>query len=262
MNRTLINNKLVSFMLTMILLLGGIIPVHAASSDNSDRWKVTGALYLWYASMGGNTTTGSGVNVDASDLIDNLDFAFMGLIDVRKQKWSFMADVIYLSVEAGEQGSVTLPTAPTVPIPVNANVDIEGWVVTLTGGHALIQPAKNRLDLRFGARYLQLKSKLDLALNPPSGPTISLSDSSDIWDAVIGIDGRFGLTDKWYLPYYLDVGTGNSKMTWQAFGGVAYAFRKVDVVVAYRHLEWDFDDDPLLDDVNFNGPFAGIAFRF
>jgi len=252
MNRALINNKLISFMLTMILLLGGTIPVHATNSDNSDRWKVTGALYLWYASMGGNTATDSGVNVDASDLIDNLDSAFMGVIDVRKREWSYAADVIYLSVEADKQ--------VTVPLPISANVDIEGWVVTLTAGRSLIQPAKNRLDLRFGARYLQLKSRLDLTV--AGTPLPQISDSGDVWDAVIGIDGRFGLTDKWYLPYYLDVGTGESKLTWQAYGGVGYAFSRVNLVAAYRHLEWDFDDSPVFDDLNFSGPIAGIAFRF
>ena len=83
-----------------------------------------------------------------------------------------------------------------------------------------------------------------------------------MWDAVISVEGRFGLTDKWYLPYYLDVGTGRSNMTWQAYGGVGYGFGKVDAVVAYRHIEWEFDDGPVFDDLNFDGPFAGIQFRF
>ena len=162
MNRIVDRNMLIAFMLAPALLLGGTPPVEASSSGEGDQWNVNAALYIWYASIGGNTTTDSGVNVDASDLIDNLDSAFMGVIEVRNQDWSLMTDVIYLTVEADEQGTATLPSAPGVPVPVNANVDIEGWVVTLTAGPSLIETDQARLDLRFGARYLRLKSKLDL----------------------------------------------------------------------------------------------------
>jgi len=33
----------------------------------------------------------------------------------------------------------------------------------------------------------------------------------------------FGESRKWFVPYYLDVGTGESDLTWQAMGGIGYS---------------------------------------
>ena len=47
--------------------------------------------------------------------------------------------------------------------------------------------------------------------------------------------------DRWTLfadLIYLDVGTGDSDLTWQARGGLNYRFEKVDAVIGYAHLEW------------------------
>jgi hypothetical protein len=70
------------------------------------------------------------------------------------------------------------------------------------------------------------------------------------------------LGKNWYVPYYLDVGTGESNLTWQALGGIGYRFSKVNVLAQYRYLEWDFDDDALIDDLNIQGPFVGFEFLF
>jgi len=70
------------------------------------------------------------------------------------------------------------------------------------------------------------------------------------------------LTKKWYLPFYGDVGTGDSDLTWQVLAGIGYKFKWFDVVAAYRYLDWDFDDNPAIDDLNFSGPIVGIKFVF
>ena len=51
-------------------------------------------------------------------------------------------------------------------------------------------------------------------------------------------------------------------MTWQATAGITYrAGQKIDVALAYRHLEWDLDA-ALTDDLNFSGPLLGVIFRW
>ena len=101
-----------------------------------------------------------------------------------------------------------------------------------------------------------MKSKLDLTGFP------KVSDSGDVWDAIAGVKGQVNLTEKWYIPFYGDIGTGDSDLTWQAFAGIAYKFKKVDVVLAYRYLYWDFDNNDVFDDLNLSGPYAGIKFVF
>jgi hypothetical protein len=70
------------------------------------------------------------------------------------------------------------------------------------------------------------------------------------------------LTEKWYLFGYLDIGTGDSDVTWQGLGGVGYRFKWFDLVAAYRYLRWNFSDNKALDNLYLYGPAAGIRFQF
>ena len=108
-----INRKLAWIPVT-VLIFSFALPGAAAGSDSQDNWRFDGALYLWYSSMGGTTKTGQGVNVDASDLIEHLDHAFMGLVNARKKQWSILTDVMYFS--ANTEKAFTLP--PSIPCTV------------------------------------------------------------------------------------------------------------------------------------------------
>ena len=93
-----------------------------------------------------------------------------------------------------------------------------------------------------------------------------VSGSGGLWDGIVGVRGNAELSKKWYFSYYLDVGTGDTKLSWEALAGLGYRAKKLDAVFGYRYLDWDFDrSDPggeLLDDLNVHGPFAGVKFRF
>lgn len=66
-----------------------------------------------------------------------------------------------------------------------------------------------------------------------------LSETVDLWDGILGVKGRLALNDRWFLPFYADVGTGDTDLTWQAFGSVGYEFDWGEVSLTYRHLEYD-----------------------
>ena len=51
--------------------------------------------------------------------------------------------------------------------------------------------------------------------------TSSDSGDGDVWDAVVGIRGQFELSGRWFMPFHLDVGTGDSDVTWQTTAGSA-----------------------------------------
>jgi hypothetical protein len=95
---------------------------------------------------------------------------------------------------------------------------------------------------------------------PASG---NISQRADLWDAIVGVRGQVRSDGgHWTIPYYLDAGTGSSRITWQALVGVAYAFGWGDVVLAYRTLSYDQSDDKLLQNFRFSGPAIGATFRF
>lgn len=217
----------------------------ADESTMNDEWKFGGELYFWGASIGGETATGSDIDTDLDDILDSLEFAFMGSAGVRKGKWSLFADVIYLNVE--DSGSI----APGV----DASVELTNWVVTPVAAYNVVETEKGSLSILGGARYLYLKADLDIG--PFSG-----DESGSNWDGIIGARGDLDLSENWFLFGYLDIGTGDSEMTWQGVGGLGYRFKSFDLVAAYRYLSWDFDDDALIDDLDIHGPALGIRIPF
>jgi len=95
-------------------------------------------------------------------------------------------------------------------------------------------------------------------------PSIQIRDtvSDSIWDGIVGVKGHVNLSKNWYLPHYADIGTGSSNVTWQVFGGVGYRFKRLDLVAAYRYMDYNFDDSDAFADLNLHGPFVGVKFRF
>ena len=234
-------NKIVLLAL-FIFVIAAVTPGTVSAQDPG--WQFTAEIYLWGASVGGKTASGSDVDVDFDDILDNLELGFMGLFGAQKGKWSLWADLIYLDVE--EDTSVF-----NEPL----SVELSGWIITPAVGYNLVDTERVRLDVLGGARYLYLD--LDLRLGQ-----LADEESDSVWDAIVGVRGSFNLTEKWYLPYHLDVGTGDSDFTWQALGGVGYKFKWFDLLVAYRYLSWDFDDNDAVDDLDLSGPFAGVKFVF
>jgi hypothetical protein len=41
-----------------------------------------------------------------------------------------------------------------------------------------------------------------------------------------------------------------------------YRFSRADAIFGYRHLEYDFDEGDVFDDLDLSGPVAGVEFRF
>jgi hypothetical protein len=267
-----------TFVLSLSILASTTMSAKAdESSSEEDAWQFTPAVYLWGSGIDGSTQAGNNISVDfRDDILSNLDLAFMGAFEVRKSKWWFVTDLIYLDLSADKAGSATVPIGQrgrTLNIGANVDIDLTGWVVNIKGGRNVWENEIISVDLFAGARYLNLDSetrvKLDasipLKLRPGSMSTtrnLTISEGIDVWDGIIGVKGKVNLYKKWYLPYYADVGTGESDITWQAAGGIGYDFDGATVVLLYRHLSWDFKSDFLIKDMAFSGPMLGAAFHF
>lgn len=237
--------------------------LNATAADND--WHYGATLYLWGAGIQGETVGGADIDVGFDTLISNLNMAFMGAFEARQAHWSFLADVIYLNVGVDDGGTVPvrLQSGETVGVNIKAGVETKGWVLNLLGAYTVLANEQASLDVLAGARYLDLEVDFDLGLAAEGyGGSRSLSASGDVWDGVVGVKGRVNLNDRWYLPYYVDVGTGQSDLTWQAFGGVGYSFDWGEMSVVYRHIEWELDSDRGLDNINFSGPAAAVTWRF
>lgn len=222
----------------------------------SDDWEFAASIYMWGAGIDGETSTGDDFDVKFKDILDNLDFTFMGDFGVKKGKWGLLTDVIYMDIEDDDGQSLTQRLTLS-------EVEIKAWIVTSVVTYRVIQSDRWNLDLQAGARYLYLKPEMKI-----EGPleTRKASDSGDNLDGIVGVSGKVNLKYNFYLPFHFDVGGGGTKGTWQAYGGVGYKFNTFDLVAGYRYLTWEFDSDDsggeLFNELTVSGPLFGVTFRF
>lgn len=241
------------FLSFMVLLF----PAQQVHASESDGWQFMAEAYFWGASVNGDTASGSDISIDIDDLVDDLNLGFMGVLGVKKGKWGFLVDTIYLDVS--DNTNVAIGS-----VGVNTNVGLEGWVVTPVATYEFFRSGETSINVIAGARYLDLSTDIDLRNADPNSTQFNrkLSDSGSNWDGIVGVKGNLFLNDNWFIPFSADVGAGDSEFTWQFFGGLGYRFNRVDILAGYRYLSWEFDDSDVFDDLNFSGLAAGVRFYF
>lgn len=271
--------KFTSLACAGLTAMAAVVATPAVAQSAPDAWKFQAILYGFFPSVGGSTTfpersgTGSSINVSNSTLLSNLDFTFMGTFEARKGRWGIFTDFIYLDVSGGESATRDFTVGGHgVPASVSGNLDLDlkGIVWTLAGEYALIQDPANEMYVLGGARLLDIKSTLSYSLTGDVGPIVGpgRNGSSEVdasfWDAIVGVKGRvsFGDRRQWFVPYYADIGTGESELTYQLFGGLGYNFSWGSVLAGWRYLDYRFKSGSNFDNVDFNGPMVGVGFRW
>ncbi|HEX6018610.1 MAG TPA: hypothetical protein VFZ28_10960 [Burkholderiaceae bacterium] len=250
----------------------------AASAQGADDWKFQGSLYLYLPSIGGTTTFppsggGSPVSIDGSRILEDLKFTFMGSLEAHRGGWGVFTDVIYLDFGDTKAGSRDIEIGGALPAGASAQLeyDLRGWLWALAGTWRAVSTPTYRLDVLGGTRMLDIKETLTWQLSGNVG-SIAAADRAgerqarqQNWDAIVGVKGRaaFGEGLKWYVPYYLDLGAGESKFTWQAMTGIGYTFGWGDVVGAWRYVDYKMKSGASpIQSVSFNGPAVAAVFRW
>jgi hypothetical protein len=245
-----------------------------AQDSEPAGWTWRATLYGWFpdarATASANIPGGGTLNVetDPGRYLSDLQFAFMGGLEARRGPWSFAVDAI--TVDFGKiRSNVTSVPTPAGPMNLTAvaqaNLDLKAFIGAFEAGYTIAQSPHSTIDVVGGARYLRVKAGVDYELSDPAGNVLARGNAGrtrDFWDAVVGIRGRADIGDRWYVPYYADLGGGASRFTWQAFAGLGYRFDAFDAMVGYRHLAYDFDADNPVSRMRFGGPVAGVGFRF
>lgn len=256
-------------------------PSNAVAQDSllSDI-KFRAVVYGWFPTVSGQSsypsTGGAAVDLEAEDYLDHLRFAFMGTLEARRARWGVLSDYIHLDFDAEEGATRRLSLSGPlgrISVPADAyagvNLRLRGWAWSLLGSYALVDRPDYEMQLLGGTRFLKVNTSTDWQFSGNVGalPSFAVSGAgtakSENWDAVVGAKGRYRFGDGrgWFVPYYVDVGTGESDLTWQAMGGIGYAFSWGELLAAYRHLDYKFDGDRMKD-LSFSGPAVGFGFRW
>ena len=219
-------------------------------------WKFGVELYFWGAGIGGDSASGKPVKVSFDDLFSDLNVAFMATFEAKKEKWLILADVLYLDLSDKENVPVSDGTTTTT-LPVD--IDMQGFVFQLAGGYNLLSINRWHADVVLGARYFSLDSDITVDMG---GSITKVSESGSVIDAIIGLKGYVTLGKRWAVPYYLDIGTGESDFTWQGMTGISFkAASWCDIQLVYRYLSWNVNGSNL-DNINFKGPALGAVFHW
>jgi len=267
----------------LCLATGALLPTPAtaqstAYASQGEKWQFAATLYGYLPSIGGKLsvpvdTGGTNLSVDANQIIDSLKMTFMGTLDAHYGQWGAFTDVLYLDVGGSKSrthdfsvGRSGVPASTTADI----NLDLKGTVWTIAGEYRVISDPAAKVDILAGARYFGIKPTLGWSIQgelgpiPESGRSGSRQINETVWDGIVGLKGRYAFGDerRWYVPYYADIGTGESQLTWQLAGGLGYAWNWGGVFAMWRYLDYNFKSDKKLEDINFNGPMLGVTFTW
>ncbi|WP_295457741.1 hypothetical protein [uncultured Thiodictyon sp.] len=264
------------------LLASGTAAAAPTATDDG-RWHFNLTVYGWFPALyssldtvvtglpGPNGGTARPVNVSStirpSNYLSNLQMAFMMMGEARKDRWLVFGDIVYTSMSS-QSTKVRRITGPlgnlSAQIAGTASTDLSSTILTFGGGYALVKNSRWNMDLLAGARYMDLTTNLTLTLVDARGRYLGGHKSSmdkGVWDGIVGAHGEVRLGDsRWFVPYYADIGAGNSNWTWQGLLGLGYRYDWGAVTLAWRALGYQFNQNSA--NLTMSGPALGVSFRW
>jgi hypothetical protein len=235
-----------------------------APAPAGQTWNVTIAPYLWATSLDGNATVAgikSDVDVPFSDILKDLSFGAMMLVDVEKGNFGVGVNGVFARVSPDNEvnGIKIDATSDTVQLGVAPYYRVVDWAYRQSPSG---RPLRLTVEPEAGFRFTYLRAELDVH----GGPTV---DQSESWvDPLIG--SRFGLdlSDHWTIAAEADVGGFGvgSDFAWNAQAVLGYRTtlfgRPTTFAVGYRALYQDYDHNDFKWDVTMSGPIIGAALHF
>jgi len=100
--------------LLLVLFCGANSAAAKSMTEATDKWQYEFTIYGWLPSIDGSLKydvppgSGGNVGVDASDILDSLNFVFMGIFEARKSKLSFGLDLIYMDLSNSKSTDITI----------------------------------------------------------------------------------------------------------------------------------------------------------
>ena len=261
------------------LLLGSLFSAaalaQAAPGNEVGPWRYAGTLYLYVPTVSGKTRVPADGDTTLNfDVLEHLKFTVMGSLDAHNGRWGAFTDLIYLDF-GGDRNETRKFTIGDSGLPAGTTADLEwrlkGVSWTVGGQYRVVGSPEFSLDVIGGARLLDIKRSSSWSITGDLGPlpeasrTGSNKAKAALVDAIVGVRGRAllgGAGSPWSVPFHLDIGTGESKRTWQGAAGIRYAFSWGEVSALYRVLDYELDKGDPVEKLRFSGPMVGATWRW
>lgn len=243
--------------------LAGTALCLALTATQATADDTTASLYLWGTDVDQTLLGGTRLETSRKTVMENLEFGLMGTLVHRRGPWLLGFDGLYADI--GKDDDVDVPVQngePDRPEFIEAALD---FTTKTTMAHAVIGHAWYR-DARWsvygtaGVRFTRFET--ELTAKTDSGPALRFETEDNLTDATVGLRGQYAFTPYWSSPFILDVGTGSTEVSLQAFAAAAYSWGASSVTAGYRYMKWRLDDSDYLDEVIYEGPVVAYSYRF
>jgi hypothetical protein len=252
-------------------------------------WTFNVAPYLWLPTI--NTTLNlnlppaldgrvpTELSVGPGQIISHMNFATAVAADAQYGPFSLLTDFMYLNLSATSSHfrSVDFAGVPSIPISrtvqTSNGTSLNSTLWTLAGGYSLLQGDWGNFDLIAGFRFFRVNTGTDYSLAITvagplgNGATFggggTISGRGDVWNGIGGFRGRIRINNTGlFIPYYFDVGTGGSNLTWQIASGLGYQTGWAAVSVTYRYLSFQQSSSSVVQHLSMGGPMIMVNFTF
>jgi hypothetical protein len=223
-------------------------------------WTFTAAPYLWASGLEGETGVfglpAQDIDISFSDVLQHLDFGFMGAAGARNGRFSLGADIVYAKLSADID-------TPHGIIASNIDGTVKSFMGTALAGYSVIYDDALTVDLVAGARLWSVDN--DFHFNGGVLDGTSVSDGDTWVDPVVGTKFNASLGSDFYIAGWgLVGGFGvSSDIMWDVMAGLGYQITgSVSLFAGYRAADVDFRDGGFVYNVTQKGPLLGGVIRF
>ena len=227
----------------------------SAHAENSD-WSSQGLIYLLGPTLDGTSGIGpvdTEVDMDAGDVFDALDGAFLGMYRGQNNRWGVALDVVHMDLKGdatGDRGALS------------GTVSVRQSSVIASGYYRVSEEFR----IIGGALYNDLATRVSL-----SGPLNDRNQkvSEDWVDPVIGVGYDVPLGESWDFSGSALVGGFGVGSDLVMVFSASFAYRFNDwssISLGGRYLDFDYEDGQGADRFKFDmkqyGPAVGFRFDF
>jgi hypothetical protein len=219
---------------------------------------VTGSFASGSTSVDADRPEGDGF-LKAPEIATSVEFAFMGRVDARFDRWILYADAFGVKLDETLDARVNS---------LDAEGEIDAWVGRLLGGYRVVDHrslggcTRIDVDALAGARFCYAEISLD-------EPEALAFSKDDFWvDPLVGARVRVDLPGPVDLQVLGDVGGFDvgSELSWALTVEATWRVsRRISILLGYSWLSVEYDvgsdDDRFVLDLDVRGPQLGITFH-
>lgn len=243
-----------------ILAAATLLAMAGPTAAQDAPWTVDASLYGWLPAVSTSTDTRFGTldaDLSASDVINDLDFAFMGAVVAQRGKWGVIADLVYSDVTSRKD-------TPFGRLFDEAKVDTRLGMLSGYVTYRVYDAPKLSVDVAGGFRAFD--ADIDLSMTPGETRDDPFDRStSETWvDPLIGLRLVAPFSEKWFGTAFADLGgTSSSDRTWQAFASVGYRIDpRWSAQFGYRYMRVEHDIGDAATSIDLYGPLLGVTAHF